>query len=285
MGISATRLQLWNRALSRIGETEPLDREDDDREAAALCRLHYDDLLGEVLESHPWPWAIRQSALTNIDSQSITTAGDGATTDFSIPYAFRNPSNLSVVRIGANGVAHNLVAVTDYTLTPAADGVAAFVTLLSTPGVGASVVITVTTSRAGWLHVYPLPSDCVTPIGFLYQNARFSQLPYRARLEFAVMPNEAGDGYLLCANVAETDFDAFEYVALIDYVPMMPRSFVDALVWRLAAELATGVKKDPKLNISCMQMYEHAVDEASAQTQNIGQDSAEAITPSLEARG
>jgi hypothetical protein len=70
---SATKVDIWNRALDRIGETEAIEDEDDDRLAAAVCRRHYDDCLGEVLEDFPWPFAKKQGQLAAL--AGVTRAG------------------------------------------------------------------------------------------------------------------------------------------------------------------------------------------------------------------
>jgi hypothetical protein len=72
---SAVKVDIWNRALDRIGETETIEDEDEDRLAAAVCRRHYDDCLGEVLEDFPWPFAKGQAEIAEL--AGVTRAGWG----------------------------------------------------------------------------------------------------------------------------------------------------------------------------------------------------------------
>lgn len=285
MSISASKIAVWNRALDRIGETDGIESEDELRPAADVCRRHYDDLLRELLEAHPWRWAIRELPLSNIDDQSQTTPGDAFVREFDVPYVLLDPSKLEVVLVDASGGETVLTPVDDYTLALAEEGSNASVTLAVAPIVGESVRVTVSTSRTGWRHAYTLPADCVTPLALLYQDTRFSLLPVKSRAEWTIVANDAGDGALFCANLDSDQFDALEYVALIDYVPAMPRKFVDALSWRLAEELAYAIKKDAKLAQYCSQMCMRATDEAWAQSDNVTEEVTEPTTPSIMARG
>jgi hypothetical protein len=72
---SGTKVDIWNRALDRIGETETIEDESDDRLAAAVCGRHYDDCLVEVLEDFPWPFAKGQAELAEL--AGVTRAGWG----------------------------------------------------------------------------------------------------------------------------------------------------------------------------------------------------------------
>lgn len=53
-------LDIWNRALDRIGETAQIENENEKRVAAAVCRRHYKDIVEEALDARPWPFATRQ---------------------------------------------------------------------------------------------------------------------------------------------------------------------------------------------------------------------------------
>lgn len=289
MSVSASKLAVWNRALDRIGSTERLSDEDDDRVEADVCRRHYDDLLVEMLEARQWPWARREQVLANVDEQSTTTAydvDDPTEVDFDVPYAFVNPSQLEVVLVASGGGETVLDVVDDYVIVDndeEDDSSASYVTLATALTAGQSLRITVTTTRNGWLHVYPLPADCVTPVALLYPDVRHAHVPVGNRQPFAIVDNDAGDGKLLCSDL-DADELVLEYIAVVDNVTMMPRKFVDALAWRLAAELASAIKKDTRLHDYCLDKFEQAMGDAMAQSQNIETD-IEALTPSLVARG
>lgn len=62
-GPSLVKVQLWNRALSRIGQTEEVGDEGEETLAARECRKHYDDCVGEALELRSWDFAKAQCEL------------------------------------------------------------------------------------------------------------------------------------------------------------------------------------------------------------------------------
>ena len=62
-GPSAVKVDVWNRALNRIGQTEWIEDEGADQLAAAVCRKHWDDCLGEALELRDWDFARKQCQL------------------------------------------------------------------------------------------------------------------------------------------------------------------------------------------------------------------------------
>lgn len=284
MAISSSKVAVWNRALIRIGENDLIETEEEDRPAAEVCRLVYDDIVREVLETRHWPWALRQRPISNIDEQIITADGDGLQTVHAIAFAFLDSSQVEVVQIdGSTETA--LDADDDYSVTPAVDGNDAYITLDAAVPIGQSLRITVTTSRSGWLHVFPLPSDCVTPVALLHQNTRYALTPAALRNEYDIVLDDAGEGQLLCANVDASDIDGLQYVAAVEIVSAMPRHFVNALAWRLAAELADPLKKDTQKAEACFKSYTLALSAASAQGQNLEQQSAEVKTPSITARG
>lgn len=283
---SGTRLDIWNRALGRIG-SEPIESETEDRpEAAALVRL-YDDLLREVLEARRWPWAMRQRPLTQVGSQSYSWPGDGAQTTFEVPFALLDPSQLEVAHV-AGGVATVLTA-SQYTLAPvAAPPPFATVTLVGiVPEVGESVRIKVTTSRVGWEHLYALPADCVTPVALLAEDQRYELQSEDERDGYAWdrLIDDSGTGFVLACDLDAGDFEVLEYVAYITHVRAFPALFQDALVWRCAAELALEIKKDSKLAGQLLQQYERSVGVAFAKARNNRRPGPDPITPSMRARG
>ncbi len=272
---------MWNRALQRIGSTTRVSDENDDSEEAYACDTNYDDLLRELLEGRIWPWALREAPLTAIDSQLVTHDGDGAQVNFNIPAAYVDSQQVEVVHIDNAGTETTLDPDGDYTFSE--DG--EYVVLDDVPAADEDVRITVTTSRVGWEHVYGLPADCVTPVLVLEAEMRRSVYPVANRIPFEVMANDGGDGLVLCCDSAEEDIEALQYVADLDNVAMMPRKFVDALVARLAMELATAIKKDNRLRREIEEEdFEPALSEASANAQRIGHDR-ETMTPSLVERG
>jgi hypothetical protein len=63
--VAQTKLDIWNQALDRIGETEEIENENEDRVAAEVCGRHYDSCITEALSfaSFPWPFATGQAPL------------------------------------------------------------------------------------------------------------------------------------------------------------------------------------------------------------------------------
>lgn len=289
MAPSASNIAIWNRALGRIGVTDLLESEADTRPDAEACRLAYDDVVHELFASRHWPWAMRQRPLSAIDEQVSEDAGNSVQTQFDVPYAFLDPSQLTVEQVDG-GSATTLTVGVDYTVTPPGEGTLGYVTTTVAVPTGQSLRVTVQTVRSGWAHVFRLPADCVTPVALLYRQGsqcrelRFDHLPGYARLEYAIMADDAGTGQLLCANVHENDIDGLLYVAHIPNVAAWPRHFVDAVVWRLASEIAHPLKKDTQLAEYCLRRFEASLDEASARAQD-AESLHETITPSLAVRG
>lgn len=61
--MAATAVDLCNRALQRIGHTREIQSLDEDTPEADLCRLNYDSVREELLESFAWPFATRREVL------------------------------------------------------------------------------------------------------------------------------------------------------------------------------------------------------------------------------
>jgi hypothetical protein len=61
---STTIVDVWNRALSRVGQTTEIQSVDDDSTVAGVCRTHWGDILRQLLGAWPWPFARKQAALS-----------------------------------------------------------------------------------------------------------------------------------------------------------------------------------------------------------------------------
>lgn len=285
---STSKVDVWNRALDRIGVTDVLESEDEDRVEAAVCRRHYDDILREVLAASVWRWALRQMPLTEIGEQTYTYDGaatDGVETDFSIPFDFLSSDQVEVVLIGSDDSETVLEAGDDYTFPDVVEPARQHITLTVAPAANEELRITVTTTRVGWEHLYSLPADCVTPVAILYLDQRLSLLPEDSRVEFTVEPADSGTSAILCCDLESDDIDALQYVAYLDHVPLWPPKFLDAVAWRLSVELAFALPKDEAKAERNMQRYLKALDAASALAFNAGHDGPEPATPSRAARG
>lgn len=280
---TASKLGIWNLALSHIGENAGVQAVSDRTAAAKACGLHYDDVLTECIEYAEWPWAILQRPLAE-----ITTETEGhdynvavSLTQFSILAAFLDGSQVVITHTDNAGAETIYVAGTDYTIA----GDHETFTLTSALTSGENVTAVITHSRSGWDYLFALPADCVTPIAILHTDTRDNLIAHNSKNEFAVMLSDSKESYYVCTNTAAADFVVFEYVSDMTHVRAMSRKFVKAVAWRLAVELALAIKKDKSLSEYCRQRYEMAIDEASAYEMNKGQDSVEPTTPSITARG
>lgn len=282
---STSKVDVWNRALGRIGESLRLEDENDDRPAAETCARHYDDILREVFEARPWPWAMRQTVLTDISEQIDSHAGTGAQLEFGISAPFLSTSQVTVEVIDSGGTATEQEAGTDYSVTQAdpEQAIEASLAMVVAPAVGETLRITVTTERVGWTNLYALPADCVTPVAILSQGVRLDLLQEKSKEEHDKLINDGGTGYMLACNVDEVE--AFEYVTLITSVGTWPAMFLDAVVWRLAAELALEIKKEPQLAAQMMQAYMASQATAFAMSSNARQNTQKPTSPIVAARG
>jgi hypothetical protein len=277
------KIGVFNQALARVGESVYLQDGNETTAAGEAYRLLFDDLLRQVLEARPWPWAIRQQALTEISEQVQTATGDGATTSFDTIYSWREESQITVEVDGVEQVAG-----TDYSPVVAVqDGAEAHIAFTAAPALAAEITITVSTSRNGWDHVYAAPSDMVTAIGLLFEDTRFRDLAPEARGEFELRPNDGGDGYVICTDYDADDITGLEYVGVVDDIRAWPRLAVEALVVRIAAELFAVIQKLPERREAMMAPggpYEVALSRASVHSLN--QESAIAPeSPTITARG
>lgn len=262
---AGSKVDIWNKALAKIGETVRIEDENSAYLAAEQCRLFYDDLLREVLESRRWPWAIRQRPLVAITTGTDTYAGDDATTQFEITAEINDVSQLTVEIDDVEQDADD----GDFTFYEAANGANAYVVLGSALASGSTLELTVATSREGWDYAYTLPSDCVTPIALLQDNLPNRRTDGYARTEFAIMASNNVSTRILVTNVATADFASLEYVAMITEVPLMPAEFIDALSWRLAEELAYALPKDMKKGEYCRSRYRSVLQAAFARDANL----------------
>jgi hypothetical protein len=138
-------------------------------------------------------------------------------------------------------------------------------------------------TRVGWDFTFTLPTDCVRPLALLYEGERRELIPTKERTPFEVVPNDAHNGYLLCA--ADDEFEVLEYIAFIDSPALYPPHFVEAFVLRLAAHLLDAVKKAPAEALAMMARYENAVAVAHAVANNAAGVPAYLDPPGITARG
>lgn len=101
----------------------------------------------------------------------------------------------------------------------------------------------------GWSNVYGYPSDCV----FLRKVYNSEEATDE---EFRIVSGGEGDRRFILARVA----DAWaEYTARITDTKLFDPQFVDALAWRLAADMADAVTGDARRRQPLLEIYQGIV--------------------------
>jgi hypothetical protein len=139
-------------------------------------------------------------------------------------------------------------------------------------------------ARNGWQFVSTLPADFVI--------AHYVQDPsnvVRAPLESQRIPFEIEDDSQTGgsgAGVILTDIDALElvYTRRIKNVVRFPPHFVDALAFKLAADLAFGLAKKPQLGQQMLQLYALSLERAVARDLNQAHEDSEPESELLRVR-
>lgn len=122
---------------------------------------------------------------------------------------------------------------------------------------------------------YALPSDCVKPIR-ISTPARGAVFSSVNRSPAYVIEGQ----YILC-NVEQAEL---LYVARITEPRHWPAYFANALVWKMAAGLASARSNDKQQKQYCEQMYQHVLSIACAKDRAI-QNERQPISPWQQARG
>jgi hypothetical protein len=293
MALANGKIELWNAALLRAGDSNLIQTgTEQNNPALEICKLRYDEIVRQLLEAAEWPFAAREVALAEVTSQSRAYDGNLTDLEFDIPWWYLSASQLTVQHTPDGGTEVTLTEGTHYTVTQRV-GVqqryitltAAFTTEYGTMTSDDEIKVTVAFAREGWEYVYALPSDCVKPTALLHNDLRQSLTAPDSRLEFAVLPDDAGETRLLCTNAKVTDdFDVLEYTALVTSVPMWSSHFKDAVIWQLASELADGLQKSPQVSERCLQRADRALSKAVAFERNYESQRALPETESIRAR-
>ena len=281
---------IWNRALSMAGSTALLSS-DVEVEGGGVegeqCRLHHPAILKLVLGAYPWPHAMMQRAISQIDTNvGALQPGDNSNKVFQVDIDYRDTDALTVeVVTEATGAAVELDPDTDYAIDEDEDP--PLLTLdasVTAPTTAESVRVTAVNERMGFAHVYDLPADCVRPLALLADGERISLLQYDARHPFRIMSNDDKDGQVLCTDLDTTDFEVLEYTGAFASARGMPADFEEALVWRLASALAEGLTKDPNRAKYCLDRFTNEIKQAYAGQLNAEHQPSPDV-PTIAARG
>lgn len=111
--------------------------------------------------------------------------------------------------------------------------------------------------RGDWEFVYTLPIDCVTVLR-VTPAVRSPGPDQRVPFE---LEDDANTGKVLLTDSALAEL---VYVARVELVTKYPPLFVQALAWKIAAELSMALPKDPKLAVLMEQKYMATLREAAA---------------------
>lgn len=208
--MALTEVQVFNRALARVGHTRQLGNFQEQSAEAGLANLYFAECRDEVLSVTPWPFATRRVRLAlAVDAQ--------------VP-----PQPLE---------------------------------------------------RTDWACVYRMPTDCLRARYLVQPGVR--NPPAEVRPPFQLEADEAGERQLLLTDLEEAEL---VYTVRHTYVVGWPPLFVSALAWRLAAELALGLRKDARVAAALMAQYERELAEAAAHAANEGQKDADPRPSSIRAR-
>lgn len=312
MSLDTTKsvVEIWNRALNRIGETKAIQDTAERSAAAEICKRHYGDILVSVLEREHWGFATKQVQLNVAIAEWLGTTpyavgADvryngivytatytlGTTWAIGTTYALAARVNMTV-----GGVVYLYLSVqaantgndpsaddgTWWTLVGALSG--------HTPTDGGEWWAYAYGLGVGWEYAYAIPADFVSFIAFLTSTgSRFDQQP------FDIINDGTGTGTVLVTNVSPDDFSVAEYTALpglisaetgelVENPTLYSRKFVDVVVWLLAAELALGIKKDVGLADKMLAAGTQALSSAVAQRRNNIVPLPEPATPSVAIR-
>lgn len=117
-------------------------------------------------------------------------------------------------------------------------------------------------TRDSWGYVYVLPSDCVA-VRYVYAGTRNPASDERIAYAREIADDANGNPTV---HVLLTDqIDAvLVYTALISVTALYPPLFVDALAWRLAADLALALPVKPEVGLRMQQGYSLALNRAAA---------------------
>jgi hypothetical protein len=250
--MASNRVEIWNLALSAIGEA-PVQSEDDVTSSASAesCSRHYLPCLKSVLERLPWPFAVNHCDLTPAFSEYDST----------VTYAAN-------AQVRYDGIVYHSVAGSNVDHTP--DPTIATYWSEDYP-VG-----------LGWGYVYLPPADCVRPLALYLEGERWGTIT--ARHPFKQLRHPGGEGVIIACDIEPDDLGAFEYVSLVDYPSIYPQLFVDAFVALLASKLALALAKDEEKATRLYQMYLVLLSDAADASMNSQQRDPAPMPSSIRAR-
>lgn len=131
------------------------------------------------------------------------------------------------------------------------------------------------TAPEEWEYQYGLPTDCVRPLD-LPSGLRAP----RADQETEFIVESDGSQRLLYTDQEDA---TLRYVARNDDPSTYSRAFADALVYRLAADLALALARNPQLAGQLLDLYDERINRAFAIDQDAQRRQGPSVMSSLEA--
>lgn len=150
----------------------------------------------------------------------------------------------------------------------------------------------------GWGYVYRYPTDCLqahvvtdevgarVPVGAAWLSCDVwnydAQFPVDARMPFRVMADPVTSG----AKILVTDVEAayLWFTKRVTDPNQMSALFRSALAWKLATEIALGVKADGRLHQNAIEKYVWTVSQGQAHSLNEERPDRPRVSPSIAAR-
>lgn len=112
--------------------------------------------------------------------------------------------------------------------------------------------------RSGWSYVFAYPSDCLSVRGIVV-GFRVPTLEQRGA--YAIHLDDDGTGKVIVADGSAVEL---EYTARVESVGLFSPLFVDALAWKLAADLAPALAGKPEMIDMATRNFEFALARALA---------------------
>jgi hypothetical protein len=124
-----------------------------------------------------------------------------------------------------------------------------------------------TETRDGWGYVYVAPDDCLVPRRIDDGNTNRLQ-GLDTRIPFNVEADDSGDELLILTDQVNA---GLVYTRQHTNVAVWPRQFLNAVAWRLAAELVIPLQLKPEVRKAAMGEYAQAVASARSTWLMVGQ--------------
>jgi len=131
-------------------------------------------------------------------------------------------------------------------------------------------------TKVGYEYVYAMPTDCVAARNIVSAAGRNIEQKYQ------VISNDAGTAKIILSNVAEM---WLAYTSNDIATPLFDASFIDALSWRLAADLSVPLKFSAEIQTAMWQAHTSILAHAQANDAAEGKQEPFNSNPWTEARG